>query len=289
MQRFSGKRPTRCAQFVLLACVTMCTVTAHGQNFLRNFTTHNKSMKEVQPSTWQGGLATSYVALVQIYRGEADRQRMPAGNSLWNVGNGKGVSLLMSRRVEFDTLIPNYILHQDGTSTDGFSDFSITSKVRLFSGNERHGNYSVLGSVQQTWATGAAKNGAVSGTRVYTLLGGKGFGAFNIESTAGVTIPAAAGLAAIGHPVAWNSVLQAHILKHLWTQAEMNTTFYNGGSHDGKIQTYLTPGIISAGLRPRSWDPTDHKSFTVGMAMQIAATHYRASDHNLILDAKMTF
>jgi len=246
-------------------------------------------MKSLQPSTWQGGFATTSITLSQNYRAEINRQRMPAGNSLYNFGNGKGLSYIVSKRVEFDTSVPNYIFHDDGKTVDGFGDYSFTSKVRLFSGNEEHGNYVLSAMTQQTISTGQAKNGAVSATRVYTLLGGKGYGPFNVQTTAGVTVPAAAGVATIGHPVAWNTMFQDRMMRKLWVNVESNTTFYNGGSHDGKKQSYVTPGVFAAGLRPPWWSETDHRSFIVGAGMQIATTHYRASDHNLILDAKFAF
>jgi len=260
-----------------------------AQNFLLNPYGHAAGMKALQPSSWQGGFVTSTITLTQNYRYEVNRQRLPAGNSVYNFGNGKGINYTVSKRVEFDTVLPNYVEHNDGKTADGFGDYSFTSKARLFSGNESHGNYMVSAMAQQTFSTGQAKNGAVSATRVYTLLGGKGFGSFNVQSTVGVTVPAAAGVASLGHPVAWNTMFQDRLLKKLWVNMESNTTFYNGGSHDGKKQSYLTPGVIAAGLRPRGWSETDHKSFTVGAGMQIATTHYRASDHNLIMDAKFAF
>ncbi len=73
----------------------------------------------------------------------------------------------------------------------------------------------------------------------------------------------------------------------MWAQVESNSTFYNGGSHDGKVQTYLTPGIFLVPLRP--WNQKSKSYILLGVGMQFATTHYHASDHNLVMDTKIYF
>lgn len=143
--------------------------------------------------------------------------------------------------------------------------------------------------VGQTFSTGLDKNGAIAQTRNYTLAGGKGFGPLNVQSAAGVTVPGSAGVATIGYPVAWNSVIEDRIASKIWVELEDNLTVYNAGTHNGKKQNFVTPGVIVSGLRPASWGPTNHKAFTVGAGMQIATTSYHANNHNLVLDFKMAF
>jgi hypothetical protein len=212
---------------------------------------------------------------------------MPGGDPVWNIGNGKGPGLLLSNRVGTDLAIPNYVVHGAAAGTDGVGDFSITTRYRLFSGNRQHGNYSVAAIANQSWSTGLAKNGAISWTRGITLAGGKAFGRFALLSSIGATIPASSGLATLGRPVAWNSAFEIHATSKLWAQLESNATFYNGGAHDGKKQNFMTPGVFLSPMRP--WSEKSNTYFLLGVGMQIAATQYHASDHNLVIDTKIYF
>jgi len=280
---------SRILPLLLLPVAAVVVHDASAQHYLRDFPNHAAEMKKVQPGNWQTPLVTTSAALCQSYRFEATRQIVPAGTSTWNVGNGRGFALILSNRMEFDTSVPNFAEHNDGKTADGFGDYSITGKTRLISGNADNGNYVVTAVVGQTFSTGLDKNGAIAPTRSYTLAGGKGFGPLNVQSAAGVTVPGSVGVPTIGYPVAWNSVIQDRVASKVWVELENNLTVYNSGTHNGKKQNFVTPGVIVSGLRPSSWGETNHKSFTVGAGMQIATTSYHANNHNLVLDFKMAF
>jgi hypothetical protein len=262
-----------------------CSSALAQSHFLPSFQ-GNANAKAYQPS-WTAPTFTSYVELCQLFRGSANRQRMPAGNSVWNIDNGKGFNLITSTRTEFDINLPNYVSHNDGTNDDGFGDFAIGGKYRIASGNEHHGNYMITALFSDTWNTGQLKNGAVADTRVYTLAGGKGLANFDVQSTFGITV-AGAGGPTIGTPLASNTAFQYHATRYIWVELEDNSTFYVGGSKDGKKQTYLAPGIILAKIKPHAWEDKS-EALTFGTGMQIATTHYRASDHNWTMDAKLSF
>ena len=124
-------------------------------------------------------------------------------------------------------------------------------------------------------------------TRGITLAGGKAFGRFAVLGSAGTTIPSNAGLATMGRPVSLNTAFEMRVKPKIWAQLESNSTFYNGGSHDGKVQNFVTPGVAVVPLRP--WGETSKSYLLFGVGMQFATTQYHGSDHNLVIDTKIYF
>ena len=163
----------------------------------------------------------------------------------------------------------------------------MTARVRIASGNRERGNYSVSAVASQTWTTGQAKNGAVAWTRGITMVGGKAFGRFAALGSVGATIPADSGLATMGRPVAVNSAFEMRVKPRLWAQVESNSTFYEGGTHDGMKQNFMTPGVFLVPLRP--WSAKSKSYVLLGLGMQFATTHFHTTDHNLIVDTKIYF
>jgi len=274
-------------QRVLLAvALAAFALSASGQSYFRDFHNHNAEMKALQP-TMITPLVMPTPLLGQFVREEFVRQRVAGGDSVWNIGNGKGLSLLFLKRVETDLSIPNYAVHGAAAGTDGLGDFCVTARVRIASGNTDAGNYSISTVLSQTWTTGQAKNGAVAWTRGITMVGGKAFGRFAALGSVGATIPSDAGLATIGRPVAVNTAFEMHVKPILWGQMETNSTFYEGGTHDGMKQNFITPGVFLVPLRP--WNAKSKSYVLLGVGMQFATTHYHSTDHNLIVDTKIYF
>jgi hypothetical protein len=259
--------------------------SGRAQNLFRGFHDRNAEVKALQP-TWVTPLVGTTPLLGQFVREEFVRQKVAGGHSVWNIGNNKGLSLILSRRIETDLSVPNYAVHGSAPGTDGFGDFCFTTRVRIASGNKERGNYSIAVVASQTWATGQEKNGAVSWTRGITMAGGKAFGRFAALGSVGATLPADSGLATIGRPVAVNTAFEMHVTPKLWGQFETNTTIYEGGSHDGKIQTFVTPGVF---LVPLKWSAKSKSYVLLGVGMQFATTRYHSSDHNLFVDTKVYF
>lgn len=274
--------------FVVCVGVVVITLSSLGnaQSGFRHFHDHNGEVKALQPA-WVTPMVGTTPLLGQFVREEFVRQKMPGGNEVWNIGNNKGLSLILTPRIETDLSIPNYVVHGSAPGADGVGDFCFTTRYRIASGNRERGNYSIAAIVSQTWSTGLEKNGAVTWTRGVTMAGGKAFGRFAALGSVGATIPATSGLATIGRPVSTNSAFEMHMTTKVWAQVESNSTFYNGGSHDGKVQTYVTPGIFLVPLRP--WNQKSKSYILVGVGMQFATTHYHASDHNLMIDTKIYF
>ncbi len=283
--------PGRLARLSLvLALVVPCgaTVASAQVPFILDFPRHSAAMREVQPY-WMPGVVTATARITEAFRSEAVRSILPTGKTQMNAGNAKGFRLTLSRRIELDASLPGYIFNNDPKLNDAFSDAYVATKYRLFSGNERHGNYALTAMVRQNFPTGQYKNGAVSETQTYQLLGGKGLGNWSIQTAAGYTQPGAKGLATIGRPVTFNNNLAWHVRRSLWIEVEDNPTWFHGGKNDGKMMNFVTPVVGLARIHPKSWGEQSVKCFTIVAGMQVATSTFRTSNHNLIVDFRTHF
>ncbi len=238
-----------------------------------------------QPS-WPIPLITASSGLLQVARTDFVRQIAPAGTETWNYGNTKGVSLVPWYSVEFDTLAPPYIQH-NSKAQDGVGDFSMLLKYRLVAGNAENGNYSISFSWAGTLPTGSYKNGSMAPTFSPTLCAGKGFGRFDVQSTIGAVLPAD-DTTKLGRPVLWNTVAQYHVGKLFWPEIENNATFYHGGTNDGRMQNFLTPGLMLSKFKLEH-DPRNRLAFVVGGGMQIATSQFHTYNHGLVLSTRLLF
>lgn len=87
-----------------------------------------------------------------------------------------------------------------------------------------------------------------------------------------------------GTPILWNTALQYRVLEKLWPEVEVNLTSWPNGDKSGETQVFLTPGIILG--RIPIWQ---RLAFTVGTGMQVAVTHTRGANRNVILTARVPF
>lgn len=86
----------------------------------------------------------------------------------------------------------------------------------------------------------------------------------------------------------WNVVGQYRVAKVFWPEIENNSTFFHGGPNDGRIQNFLTPGLMvsKVGL---THDYKNRLSLAVGIGVQIATSQYHAYNHGLILTSRIAF
>jgi hypothetical protein len=175
------------------------------------------------------------------------------------------------------------LLHQNPKTVDGWGDVSFLLKYRFLARNEQHGGAILTGFLGGSVPTGTYKNGSISAVVTPTLAGGKGWGKFDVQSTLGGTFPVNS-VNKLGRTVVSNTALQFHALKQLWPEAEINSTFWEGGTNDGKKQTFATPGVIF-GRFPI------HKRVAVvaGAGFQIATAHYNQFNHAFIGTLRMPF
>jgi hypothetical protein len=166
---------------------------------------------------------------------------------------------------------------------------AVSGKFRIASANESHGNYILSFMTTHTWASGSAKNGAPASSNGLMLLGGKGFGSnrYNVQSGFGTTLPRGF-VSTTGRPLLLNTTFQAHVTRRIWLDLESNSTFFKGGVNDGKKQHYIMPGLIMITGKPRILG-SKSPLFIFDCGMQIATTHFHATNHNLLLDTKMVF
>src|SRR5438270_9297673 len=83
------------------------------------------SRTQAEQPHWITPLVTVTPRLEQEFRFDVLRQRMPTGDDLINLGAGKGLELIPSRRIEIIIAAPPpYLIHNSPAIKDGFGDES---------------------------------------------------------------------------------------------------------------------------------------------------------------------
>jgi hypothetical protein len=252
------------------------------------------SVTQAEQPHWITPLVTVTPRLEQEFRTDFVHQFNPKGFAVWNYGNGKGLELIPEKHTEIIVNVPPFFNRFNGAQ-DGFGDISFLAKYRFYSRNEEHGNAIVTAFVAGSIPTGKNANGSCCAIVTPTLAVGKGFGQLALTSTAGGSLPAS-NAKGLGHTIAWNSTVQYRVAKmgvarFFWPEAEINSSFYKGGSNGGKIATFATPGLIVGRI------PLTHDAFgkpgrlglTVGAGQQIALTHFHTYNHATVITVRMPF
>lgn len=242
-------------------------------------------------SAQQPGWAVPVIAppsgIVQLARVDVLHQWTSIHTSTWNYGNSKGFNLIPYYKTEVDVNLPPYVQHNTSKVTDGAGDFSMVLKYRPFAGGAERGNYSTAFQIAATGSTGSYKNGTARTTINPTLILGKGFGRFDVQSSLGGTLPVGS-IHTIGRAIVWNAVAQYQIRKIFWPEVEVNSSFFHLGPNDGRNQTFVTPGLMVSRIKLRR-EPRDRLGLVFGGGMQIATSAYHAYNHGLVLTGRMTF
>ncbi len=239
------------------------------------------SATQAEQPHWVTPLVTVTPRLEQELRTDFASQPQPNKIRLWNYGNGKGLEVIPLRRVELLFNVPPYLQH-NSTAKDGFGDVTFLSKYRFFARNEEHGNAIITGFIGGSYPTGSYLNGARDASVSPSLAVGKGYGKFDVQSTIGATLPTRNGNN-VGRPIAWNTALQFHTDPHWWPEVEFNSTFYKGGPNDGRIQNFVTPGVVTR------YKLHNRIGVTLGAGLQLATSHYHSFDHGVVVSARMPF
>lgn len=270
----------------LLFLVAAATAAAAQNSFFDKWEARTAATQAKQPA-WPPPLATTYVALIQVYRGDFTRQISPTHATTWNYGGSKGLNLIPWARTEFDMNLPPLLTHSSPTSVDGAGDASFFAKYRILSGNAQHGNYVVSAFLTGTVPTGSYKNGSTDASIGPGMGFGKGFGHFDVQSTLSAILPTG-DTVKLGRPVAWNTTGQYHLGKYLWPEIEYNATYYHGGANDGKSQGFVTPGL-SAVHKLRPADENSRLGLCLGGGEQIATSQFHSYNHGLIFTGRLLF
>ncbi|MFZ1007747.1 MAG: hypothetical protein WAN65_12975 [Candidatus Sulfotelmatobacter sp.] len=88
--------------------------------------------------------------------------------------------------------------------------------------------------------------------------------------------------------VVWNTVGQYRVGKWFWPEIESNATFYHGGANDGRVQNFVTPGLMLSKFKLEH-DERNRLALIFGGGMQIAATQFHTYNHGLVLTTRLLF
>lgn len=269
--------------FVFSSIIASC----YGQeHFMDAWQKRVRKTSSQQPG-WAVPVFTPSSGLVQLIRFDAIRQYTPTHTTAWNIDGGKGFDFIPWYKTELDLNLPPFLLHNSKSAVDGPGDFSMLLKYRLLGANEMKGNYSVSAALAGSVPTGSYKNGSLDGSIAPTVFVGKGLRSFDVQSAAAMTLPTGH-TAASGRPITWNTAFQYKVKRIFWPEVEVNSTFFRGGSHDGKAQTFLAPGFEVSKIKLTS-NETSRLAVVFGAGEQIAVTHYHAYNHALSFTSRLVF
>jgi hypothetical protein len=237
---------------------------------------------------WATPLVTTNPRVEEDIRTDFVRQSVTGGQQSWNYGNTKGLQIVPFRRVELRFSPPPFITHTNPKVEDGFGDVAFRAKVRIYGSNEQHRNAIVTALLGASVPTGKSGNGSCCAILMPTLEAGKGFGRADVVTSLGGSLPVS-NVAKLGRQFVWNNVLQYHAPGLEWVQVETNSTFYFGGSNDGKQQTFVTPGVAVSRIPLTRSTGAVKLTLTVAAGEQIALTHFNTYNHSPIFSARFRF
>src|ERR1700676_899793 len=228
-------------------------------------------------------IVTTHVMLVEQYRYDMSWQQDPTGGTVTsNYGASRGLEIIPTTRLEVGIFPPGYIVHQSKT-LDGFGDLSWQVKFRAFSATEGKGDYFVGFFLGGSFPTGTPPNGLGHTVLAPTFAAAKGLGPWDIQSTIGANLPAS-GTNLLGRAVIFNTEVDYRIKGKIWPMIEQNSTFWSGGTLDGKKQVFLTPGLVLG-----SFPLAERLRLGIGGGVQIALTEFHQYNHRWILSVRFPF
>jgi hypothetical protein len=193
---------------------------------------------------WMTPIATVTPRLEEEIRYDQQFQDLGTGAQITNFDGGKGLELIPTTTNEILINAPAYEQRHVKSPADGFADWNfLTIKQRIVSAPEDKGNYiltTFLG-VQAPMIGSPFTNNAWVVTP--TLAGGKGWGDFDIQATAGVPIPTSHE-SVIGTSLVSNIAFQYHIAEYFWPELEFNNTYWFDSARKHLDQLFITPGIV---------------------------------------------
>ena len=262
-------------------------------SFFYRYQMRVSATQDEQPH-WVTPVVTVTPRLEQELRTDFVHQYNNKGYGIWNYDNGKGLEFIPERHTEIIVNLPPFYDRSNGEQ-DGFGDISFLAKYRFYARNEEHGNAIVTAFLAGSIPTGKNGNGSCCAIVTPTLAVGKGFGQFDYTSTAGGSLPVS-NAAGLGHSIVWNNVAQYHVAKsgmgrHFWPETELNSTFYKGGSNDGKTGVFATPGLVIGGIHLTHGSQRAPRplGLTFGAGEQIALTHFHTANHATVITVRLPF
>ena len=241
-----------------------------------------------QQPHWATPLVTTNPRVEEDIRSDFVRQSLTNGQQSWNYGNTKGLQLVPFRRVELRFSPPPFITHTNPKVEDGFGDVAFRAKVRLYGSSEDHHNAIVTALLGASVPTGKSGNGSCCAILTPTLEAGKGWAKADVVTSLGGSLPVS-NTAKLGRQIVWNNAAQLHVTTLVWVETEVNSTFYFGGSNDGKQQTFATPGVIVSRIPLKRSGGVARLTLTLAAGEQIALTHFNTYNHSPIFSVRFRF
>jgi len=276
----------KCVAILTLALSALPAVLSAQESFIDRWEDRVRATSAKQPAFPIPVIAPSS-QLVQLLRFDVLRQITPTHFTTVNVDNGKGLNLIPYANTEIDITLPPLILHDNDKVVDGTGDFTVVYKYRPFASPSEAHNYSFGGQVLFSVPTGSYKNGTAVSTIQPTLMGGKGYKHFAIQSALGGVLPNSS-VTQIGRTIAWNTTAQYQVARIFWPEIESNATFYHLGPNDGKSQNFLSPGLMISKFKFRK-DPKDRLALILGGSFQIATSSYHPYNHAIVFTSRLAF
>jgi len=260
--------------------------TTTSTNFFSAWENRVRATLARQPSYPIPVIAPS-AQMVQLFRFDYVHEYTPARTTTDIYDNSKGLNLIPWANTEIDICLPPFIQHNNPRVLDGAGDFSFTVKYRPFASPDKHHAYSLGGQVAVSVPTGSYKNGALVSTVTPTVMGGKGFGPFAIQSTIGAVLPKS-DASAIGRTITWNTTLQARVAKIIWPEIEFNSNYYHEGPNNGKNQTFVSPGFMVSKINFRH-TPGNRLALIFGSGFQVATSTFHSYNHAYVFTSRFAF
>ncbi len=261
------------------------------QQYFADWFTRVTRIQSEQPH-WVTPVVTVTPRLEEEFRYDQFWQANRRGAATDNFGGGKGLELIPFQNTEIILGVPAWIAHnghighatkKEHPATDGWADETFLIKYRLLSANEEEGNYIVTAFMGFSAPTGDDGNSSHHGIFTPTIAAGKGWGNFDIQTTAGISLPDG-GLQRLGMPLAWNTALQYRVMRYFWPEFEVNYTWWPNGQREGQTQVFLTPGLVIGRI------PLHERiGITAGFGYQVAVTDHPAYHHAAIFTGRIPF
>lgn len=286
-----SRRSVRIIPVLMLFSVVL--ISTHAQSsaankptgiaaFFANWDARARRAEEAQPS-WLTPVVTSSARIKQELRYDMSWQDNPIGATTDNYGGSKGFSTIPIDRIEIGVNLPPYVVRNHSTSPDGFGDFSIIAKLRMFAAKRDKGDYEFTAFLATSFPTGSHKNGSPHAVITPTIAGGKGIGPFVFQGTFGCDLPSAQ-TTLLGRRLILNNALQYRRLGRFWPEIEVNSNFFNQGPNDGKKQVYITPGIAASHIPIRG-----RFALNLAAAVEVAVTNFHSAARQAVFSVRLPF
>lgn len=269
--------------------VAQASGVATDEDFITRFARRATATQSKQPG-WSVPLLAPHAGLIQSYRADFTRRSNIDDTFVWDYGGSKGFNFIPLPNTQIDINQPAFI-DRSNDAASGFGDMSLGLKYRVTTRNERSGNYSAMVGMAATFPTSNTRNGQTHHVLTPNLAVGKGWGRWDVQSSATMNLPIG-NTAAIGRNVVWNTLVQAKVGKYFWPELESNTTFFQGGgTNNGRTQSFLLPGVMSKfRLAPTSKGPKASRlTLATGVGWQFAVTPFRTYNNTPVASIRLGF